>query len=119
MNTKIELTYQGVNYTLEYTRQSVAVLEANGCKIVEILDKPMTNIELMFNTAFLQNHPRVQISTVKEIYEHCPDKTGLVATLKKMIDETYESLLADPEESDSGNATWKTVDLSPKTTNQK
>lgn len=119
MNTKIELTYQGVPYTLEYTRQSVAILEANGFKVEELLDKPMTNIELAFQTAFIKNHPRIQINTVKEIFDHCPNKSDLVVTLKKMIDETYESLLAEPEEDVSGNASWKTVDLSPKVTNQK
>lgn len=119
MNTKIELTYQGIPYTLEYTRQSVAVLEANGFKVEELLDKPMTNIELVFQTAFLKNHPRVQLSTVKEIFEKCPNKSELIATLKKMIDETYESLLAEPEENETGNASWKTVDLSPEVKNQK
>lgn len=116
---KIELTYQGVPYTLEYTREAVSILEANGFKVDEFLEKPMMNIELAFQTAFVKNHPRVQISTVKEIYNHCPDKQGLVIALKQMIDETYESLLAEPEESDSGNAVWKTVDLSPKAKNQK
>ena len=119
MNTKIELTYQGVPYTLEYTRETVAILETNGFKIDEFLEKPMLNIELAFQIAFVKNHPKVQITTVKEIFAHCSDKQGLVVTLKKMIDETYDSLLAEPEESDSGNVVWKTVDLSPKVKNQK
>lgn len=119
MNTKIELTYQSVPYTLEYTRETVAILEANGFKIEDFLEKPMLNIELAFQTAFIKNHPKVQINTVKEIFAHCPDKQGLVLTLKKMIDETYESLLADPEEDESGNVVWKTVYLSPSVKNQK
>lgn len=119
MNTKIELTYQGVNYTLEYTRETVSILEANGFKSDELLTKPMTNIDLAFQIAFVKNHPHTQIATIKEIYNHCPNKNELIVTLKKMIDETYEALLADPEEDAEGNALWKTVDLSPKKISQK
>lgn len=114
MNTKIELSYKGVDYTLEYNRASVKVLEANGFDGTDILNKPMTNIELMFQCAFIKNHPNVQMTTIEEILKECPNKSELLATLKTMIDETYESLLAEPEDGDSGNVNWKTVDLSPK-----
>ena len=114
MNTKIELTYKGVDYTLEYNRASVKVLEANGFKVEELLDKPMTNVELMFQCAFIKNHPNVQLTTITEILKECSNKKELLATLKLMIDETYESLLSEPEKEESGNVVWKTVDLSPK-----
>lgn len=117
MNTKINLTYEGNDYTLEYTRASVKILEANGFKLDEFLEKPMTNIELAFQCAFLKNHPKVSQGTISEILDNCPDKANLIATLKTMIDETYQSLLAD--NGTSGNVTWKTVDLSPKKTVQK
>lgn len=113
MNTKIELNYKGVNYTLEYNRDAVKTLEAQGFKVEELLDKPMTNIELMFQCAFIKNHPKTQINTISEILAACPDKSNLLVSLKKMIDETYESLLSDPT-GDEGNVVWKTVDLSPK-----
>lgn len=119
MNTKIELTYNGVDYTLEYNRAAVKVLEANGFKADEILDKPMTNVELMFQGAFIKNHPDVKLTTIEEILKGCADKSQLLATLKTMIDETYESLLSEPDKSESGNVTWKTVDLSPKKSEKK
>ena len=109
MNTQIKLTYQGVEYTLEYNRAAVKVLEANGFNAAEILNKPMTNIELMFQCAFIKNHPNIQLSVISDILKECPNKNNLLVSLKSMIDETYESLLAEPE-----NVSWKTVDLSPK-----
>lgn len=117
MNTKIEITYKDEKYTLEYSRSAVKILEANGFRADEFLDKPMTNIELAFQCAFIKNHPKVQMTTIDEILKSCPNKNELVVTLKKMIDETYDSLLAEPEKTDgdSGNVVWKTVDLSPKT----
>ena len=116
MNTKIELEYKGAKYTLEYNRASVKILEAQGFKVDELLDKPMTNIELMFQCAFIKNHPNTQLTTINEILNECPDKNDLLATLKVMIDETYESLRS---ETNSGNVTWKTVDLSPKKSEEK
>lgn len=118
MNTKIELTYKDVNYTLEFTRASVKVLEANGFKVDEFLEKPLTNIDLVFQGAFIKNHSKTPVSVINEILEMCPDKNGLILTLKRMIDETYESLLAEPDKDHEGNVTWKTLDLSPKKTNQ-
>ena len=59
MNTKINLTYKGETYTLEYNRTSIVLLENSGFKIDEFLEKPMSNIELAFSAAFLKNHPKV------------------------------------------------------------
>ena len=114
MNTKINLTYKGVEYVLEYDRATIKALEASGFDINSFLDKPMTNIDLAFAGAFFKNHRKVAQTIINEIYASCPDKTGLMNALLKMIQETYDSLLAEPEE-DAGNVKWEVVDLSPKT----
>lgn len=113
MNTKINLTYKGVDYVLEYDRAVVKLLEANGFEITTALEKPMTNIELMFTASFQKNHRKTSQETINEIYKTCPDKGGLTNTLIKMIQETYESLMDEPE-ANEGNAKWEVVDLSPK-----
>lgn len=118
MNTKINLTYNGETYTLEYDRMSVKLLEANGFKIDEFLEKPMSNIELAFAGAFVKNHKKISQTVVDEIYSKTPDKKGLVVRLQAMISECYDSLLEEPKD-DEGNATWEVVDLSPKKTSQK
>ena len=119
MNTKINLTYKGETYTLEYNRNSVILLENAGFKLDEFLEKPMSNIELAFAGAFMKNHPKVNQNTIDEIFKSLKNKSGLITTLNKMIRESYDSLLEDPEEDDEGNATWEIVDLSPKKTSQK
>ena len=40
-NTKIELEYEGEKYTLEYTRATVKLLEANNFDVRELLTKPI------------------------------------------------------------------------------
>ena len=117
MNTKINLTYKDVPYTLEYDRMSIKTMEASGFIVDEFIAKPMNNIELAFAGAFIKNHRKTKQSLIDEIYERCPDKRKLVETLVTMVQETYEALFDDPV-GDEGNATWEVVDLSPKT-NQK
>ena len=118
MNTKIELEYEGQHYTLEYDRDGVRMLEAQGFNIDEFIKKPMTNIELVFQGAFFKNHPKIQLGTISDIFKECPDKTGLVSVLTNMVTDTYNSLLAEPEDDDPKKAQWKTVDLTPKKENK-
>lgn len=114
MNTKINLTYQGIPYTLEYDRMGVKTLEANGFVIEEFLKKPMSNIEMVFAGAFIKNHRKIKSTLVEEIYAKCPNKDSLITTLAKMIEETYDALFDEPTDGDEGNAEWEVVDLSLK-----
>lgn len=113
MNTRINLTWNGEEYTLEYNRTAVRMLEQSGFVLDEFLKKPMTNIELVFSGAFIKNHKNLSQNVIDEIFAKSKNKGDLVVTLQKMIQETYDSLLDEPE-GDEGNATWEVVDLSPK-----
>lgn len=114
MNTKINLTWKGDTYTLEYNRSTVKLLEQAGFVMDEFLKKPMTNIELVFSGAFIKNHKNIQQTTIDEIFAKLQNKDKMIVTLQNMIQETYESLLEEPNESDEGNASWEVIDLSPK-----
>ena len=112
MNTQVKITFDGVEYVLEYNRYAVKRLEAAGFDIEEFLSKPMTNVELAFAGAFIKNHPKTNQTTIDAIFEACKDKTGLVGVLSTMIQECYDSLLSE------GNISWEVVDLSPKKKSQ-
>lgn len=114
MNTKINLTYKGVSYVLEYNRAIVKQLENAGLDIDDFMSKPMNNIQLAFTGAFMKNHRNISQTIIDEIFGSCPDKPALVENLTKMIRETYDALLDEPEESNEGNTSWEVVDLSPK-----
>lgn len=113
MNTKITLTYKDVPYTLEYDRNSVKTLEANGFSIEEFLKKPMSSIDLAFAGAFIKHHRKTKADVIDEIYAKCKDKDKLVEALITMIQETYDALFDEPD-SDEGNINWEVVDLTPK-----
>lgn len=114
MNTTINLTYNGEKYTLEYDRSTVKLLENAGFVLDEFLRKPANNIELVFSGAFIKNHRSLSQTTIDKIFSQVKDKTGLIQALQKMIQDTYESLLEEPEEGEEGNVTWEVIDLSPK-----
>ena len=113
MNTKINLTYKGDKFTLEYNRMAVKLLENAGFVLDEFLTKPMNNIELAFSGAFLKNHKNTPQTTIDAIFNSCKDKSKLMITLQHMIQETYDSLLEEPE-GDEGNVSWEVEDSSPK-----
>lgn len=119
MNTKINLTYKDVPYCLEYDRMGVKMLEANGFSVEDFLKKPMCNIEMVFAGAFIKNHRKIKQDLVDEIFAKCKDKDKLITTLTTMIEETYDVLLDEPDDSDEGNAEWEVVDLSLKKKSQK
>lgn len=114
MNTKINLTYQGQQYTLEYNRMAIKMLESNGFELETFLKKPMSNVELAFAGAFIKNHRKISQNVIDEIYKSCPDKEGLLQSLIQMISECYDSLMSEPEKGDEGNVTWEVVGLKPK-----
>lgn len=113
MNTKINLTYNGQKYELEYNRMAIRLLEQNGFEFEEFMKKPMTNIMLAFTGAFVKNHKNTPQTTIDKIYNSCNNKAELIATIQQMIQETYDSLLED-NKGDEGNTTWEVMDLSPK-----
>lgn len=114
MNTKINLSYKNVPYTLEYDRMSVKTLEANGFSVEEFVKKPMSNIDMAFAGAFIKHHRKTKQSVIEEIYNKCENKDALIETLITMIQETYEALFDEPVAGDEGNASWEVVNLSPK-----
>ena len=107
-NKKIKLTYDGKDYTLEYTRQTISQLEKQGFVAADFAEKPATMLPLAFRGAFYKNHKFVKEETVEEIFEHISNKQGLIAELSTMLVECYETLMNDTKvEDDKGNAVWE------------
>lgn len=101
--SKINLTHDGNEYVLEYSRQSVKMMENQGFSIDEISSKPMTMIPALFNGAFLKNHPRIHRPILDEIFKGIKDKTNLIAALMEMYGETLSCLT---DENEQGNVSW-------------
>ena len=105
--SKISINYNDKEYTLEYNRQNVRMLESQGFVLDEISSKPATMIPALFYGAFAKNHRGIKRTLVDEIYDNCPDKTGLINALMEAYAETLSELTDEKE--DGGNATWVVV----------
>ena len=108
--SKIVLNYEGKEYDLEYSRQSVKMMESQGFVLDEITSKPMTMIPMLFAGAFIKNHSGkdgVKRKVIDEIFDNIADKNGLMEVLMEMYAETLSTLTESND--GEGNATWAVV----------
>jgi hypothetical protein len=108
MNKKIEFEKNGQKYVLEYTRESVALMEKQGFSVEELTTKPMLMLPLAFQGLFYKNHRRVNKAFVDEVYDNFTNKDKLLETIATMLEECYSSL-TDDNGDDEGNIDWKIV----------
>ena len=107
MAKQLKINYNDKEYTLEFTRKTVAQMEGNGFVAADVEIKPMTTLPLLFEGAFLAHHRWVKKDVIDEIFDHITNKEDLIGKLAEMYAEPILSLVEDPEESE-GNASWTT-----------
>lgn len=105
MAKTIHLTYEGYTYTLEFTRETISIMEKQGFRITDIEDKPVSTLPVLFAGAFLAHHRKIKAGVITKIFDNLRDKTGLISKLGEMYAEPLEALLDEPEEAE-GNAIW-------------
>jgi len=102
----IKLTHGKNEYILTYNRASVKIMERKGFDVTTMGSKILTQTEQIFNGAFIANHGDLKVSEIEEIFVSVKDKNGLIGKLGEMLNETYSSLMEDPEKNGS---TWEEV----------
>lgn len=105
--SKINLTYKNTEYTLEYDRKSVKIMEGQGFVLDEVDSKPATMIPMLFEGAFIKNHRGTKRKLLEELYNEIPQKSDLIMVLVEMYAETLGSLMDDND--GEGNAQWAIV----------
>ena len=103
---QITFDYNGKHYVLEYTRETVKMMEAAGFNPNDIADKPATRLEQLWAGAFLANHRKVSNTVIQELFKQMKNREALLEKLRDMLAETYASLLPDDDEGDEGNVEW-------------
>lgn len=98
MSTKINFTFDGKDYCLEYTRQSVKTMEGRGFVAARIVEAPMTVLPDLFAGAFIANHKFTDRKVIDAIFDKMHNKQQLVETLSQMYNEPIEALMADGDE---------------------
>lgn len=99
MAKQLNFEYNGKEYTLEYTRESVKQMEREGFVAGDVVDKPMLTLPKLFAGAFKAHHKfDVKQKQIDEIFELFTNKQALIEKLAEMYAEPMETLM------DSGNA---------------
>ncbi len=106
MAKTLKFTYEGKDYTLEFTRESVRAMENTGFVADDLLTKPMTLLPNLFAGAFYAHHKKVKRSEIDKIFDAMTDKTDLIPKLVEMYREPLATLTEEPEEG-AGNVTWE------------
>lgn len=105
MAKQLIFTYEGKEYTLEFTRRTVAEMEKKGFIASDITDKPMTTLPALFAGAFLAHHRFVKGDVIDKIYSKLTKKEDLIGKLAEMYNEPILTLVEEPEEAE-GNLDW-------------
>lgn len=91
----------GNKYRLEYTKNTIVRMEKSGFSMEKFNEAPVSMITMLFQGAFMANHPSVKAETVEKIYENLKDKEGLLKRLIEMYTEHADKLVEE------GNAEWE------------
>lgn len=103
MAKQINFEYEGKEYTLEYTRESVKQMEREGFVANDIVNKPMLTLPKLFAGAFKAHHKYdVKQKEIDAIFDLFTNKNALVEKLAEMYAEPMETLMDDVN--DAGNA---------------
>lgn len=100
-NSAINFSYSGKDYRLEYTKETVKMMEDKGFIPSRILEAPVTYLPELFRGAFLANHRYTNRKVIDEIFEKMKGKAELVNVLIEMYNEPIKALTAD--DGDEGN----------------
>lgn len=95
----------GIAYTLEYTRNTVALMEKEGFDVTQVGKKLMTGITELFGGAFKAHHRFVKRDVLDRLYAGMANKEDLIGKLVEMYNEPLIALMDEPAESEE-NPTW-------------
>lgn len=105
MAKQLKFTYEDKEYTLEFTRRTVAEMEKRGFIATDVETKPMSTLPALFEGAFLAHHRFVKKNIIDDIFAKLTNKEDLIGKLAEMYNEPIMSLVEEPEENE-GNLNW-------------
>lgn len=102
MAKTITIEHEGHDYTLEFTRRTVAEMEQNGFVISDITEKPVSVLPELFAGAFKAHHRLLKREIIEDIYDGIADKQDFIVKLAEMYTEPIETLMGEGK-----NRSWK------------
>ena len=107
MSKQITYPYEGKDYTLEFTADSIKTMVRGGFRVEDIEEKPIIVIPDLFKGASLAHHSNVKAEKREEMWRKAKRQKKLIPLLIDMFTSTYTAYLGvDDDEEDEGNADW-------------
>lgn len=91
---ELKFSYNGVNYTLAFTRESVKEMENQGFNFQEAGGKVINTCDKLFYGAFGVYHKGIKRRLVNEIWENLDNKNELIEQLTEMIEATVADFMS-------------------------
>ena len=107
MAKTIQFSFEGNEYTLEFTRNTIKTMENQGFTLSQVADKPISILPALFRGAFLAHHKFIKQEVIDRIFARMTDREKLFETLAHMYNEPIVALMDEPE-SNEGNISWTT-----------
>lgn len=101
----INFSYQGKDYTLEYDRKTVKLMERRGFNVNELDAKPLTLLPQLFWGAFQKHHKGITQEITDEILMRFTNRDDLFGKLSEMYADPVTVLFDEPDENE-GNVNW-------------
>lgn len=105
MAKTIKFSFEGKDYTLEYTRNTIRTMESQGFTLSQVSDKPISVLPALFKGAFLAHHKFLKAEVIDKIFAQMTDREHLFETLAEMYNEPIVALMNEPE-ANEGNISW-------------
>lgn len=102
MAKQLTFEYNGKDYTLEYTRESIRQMEREGFIASELTLKPMSTLPKLFAGAFKAHHRFEKPKVIEEMFGLFKNKEALFEKLAEMYSEPMEAMMEDG--ANEGNA---------------
>lgn len=108
MAKHITLEYNGITYTLEFSRRTARMMEQNGFTVDKAVEQSLTYLPMLFAGAFEMHHGRMKnkAETIDAIFRSIAKKDELYPVLIELYQEPYLYLMDEPEE-DEKKVQWK------------
>lgn len=103
MSKQINLPYDGVQYTLMFTKKTLEDSCNMGINPDFLSKNPMMVVRL-FHMAFMAKHPKMTFNKAQEIYYAQNKKVELMQAIIMLWNDVTDGILEDADE--SGNAEW-------------
>ena len=102
MAKTMTFTFDGKEYTLEFTRQTVVQTENMGFDASLPDSRPISSLSILFRGAFLAHHRGLPVSEIDKILEGL-DKEGLLPALAELY---YEPIKVLMENNSKNSVKW-------------